>query len=270
MVTSSTTSSLVPINWISANSRKSKSKKIVIADSVASEGLQLCAHSLVGKLYSDKPVKLFGMRKTLSEAWDCDGLQMYQIKELMFQFLIPLEEDSERILRNYPWSFDGDLLSIQQWVPEFQFYPESFRSVPFWIRITNVPLDLMTEGAPKELASSFLTCEKVEVHDLGFAGGRYIRIRVCVDVSKPFRRGLRIVHEGKRKWTKLRYERLPSLCYFCGRVGHAVRCCPSKLDSDPIDDRQFGCWLKASGLVGKLLKNQKGSSSANSSFGPLP
>ncbi|XP_059660228.1 uncharacterized protein LOC132306721 [Cornus florida] len=167
-------------------------------------------------------------------------------------------------MRNRLWCFDGDLISVQPWSLEFEFCKESFVLAPFWVHVTNVPVHLTTAEFASDLASSFPLCEMVEVCDLGLNGGRYLRLRVGIDLSKPFRRRVKFVHGGQSHWTKFWYERLPFLCFNCGRVGHNLRSCPSPL-ANLIDDRQFGSWLKASGTTGRLRKGPKGSASNSSS-----
>ncbi|GAB2214963.1 hypothetical protein Drorol1_Dr00019332 [Drosera rotundifolia] len=57
--------------------------------------------------------------------------------------------------------------------------------------------------------------------------GRYLRIRVELDVTKPLRRGavLKFGDKGIEDWFPFQYERLPNFCYICGRLEHVERDC---------------------------------------------
>ena len=46
-----------------------------------------------------------------------------------------------------------------------------------------------------------------------------------------------------------KYERLPNLCYWCGRLTHHDKDCPTRLKkrgADRDEEKQFGSWLRAS------------------------
>ncbi|KAI7985086.1 hypothetical protein LOK49_LG14G00016 [Camellia lanceoleosa] len=66
----------------------------------------------------------------------------------------------------------------------------------------------------------------------GMAIGRYLRIRVTLNVAKPLRRGMKLaVHNREAVWVDFKYERLPN---FCGVLGHSEKECNSLL-SHPKD-----------------------------------
>lgn len=80
--------------------------------------------------------------------------------------------------------------------------------------------------------------------------GRWLRIRVAVDLAKPLMRGRRLSLPGGDKILALfRYERLPDFCYVCGRVDHMERDCSyskTSTDNDAVKF-QYGPWLRADG-----------------------
>lgn len=50
-------------------------------------------------------------------------------------------------------------------------------------------------------------------------------------------------------WITMRYERLPDLCFGCGRIGHAVKECAERTNNETLnkDKHEFGAWLKFQG-----------------------
>lgn len=80
-------------------------------------------------------------------------------------------------------------------------------------------------------------------------GGNFIRIRVSLDISQPLCRGRLItLEDGKTHWVSFKYERLPNLCYWCGRLTHNDRDCEAWIESEGNlnpDDQQFESWLQA-------------------------
>ena len=80
-------------------------------------------------------------------------------------------------------------------------------------------------------------------------GSTFMRIRVRVDTSKPLCRGRKFRHEdGEIGWIRFKYERLPIMCYWCGRLSHSDKDCELWIRSNGSlteSDRQFGAWLRA-------------------------
>ncbi|CAN1815741.1 hypothetical protein LINPERHAP1_LOCUS27552 [Linum perenne] len=53
-----------------------------------------------------------------------------------------------------------------------------------------------------------------------------MRIRVRMDIRNPIKRGKKVVKpNGEWSIAKFRYEKLPTFCYICGRMGHIDRHC---------------------------------------------
>ncbi|KAK3222470.1 hypothetical protein Dsin_009495 [Dipteronia sinensis] len=74
--------------------------------------------------------------------------------------------------------------------------------------------------------------------------GKYIRVRVMVNVSKPLHQILRVdvMKDGIESTILLRYEKLLDHCYRCGRLEHVVRECTNATMMDGLEDYsvQFG------------------------------
>lgn len=79
--------------------------------------------------------------------------------------------------------------------------------------------------------------------------GKYLRVRLIIDISKPLGRG-RVVCMGgtKKRWVDFRYERLPIFYYWCGIVDHDDKDYLLWIDSKEsleMEEQQFGPWLHA-------------------------
>lgn len=46
--------------------------------------------------------------------------------------------------------------------------------------------------------------------------GRYVKMLVEVDLTKPLIRGTKVGFEGEKQWV-LKYEQLPLFCFYCGK-----------------------------------------------------
>ena len=83
-----------------------------------------------------------------------------------------------------------------------------------------------------------------------------MRVRLSLPISKPLRRGGFIVgSDSKRTWVKVKYERLPMFCNYCGMLGHELKCCASHFaaEKNGVEVKyQYGDFLRAA-RVGQEL-----------------
>ena len=72
--------------------------------------------------------------------------------------------------------------------------------------------------------------------------------------------------EDERVWITFKYERLPTVCYVCGRMGHDDRHCTQATNGKETE-YQYGEWLKANGSFNGTqykVKTKKNDSAASS------
>ena len=82
-----------------------------------------------------------------------------------------------------------------------------------------------------------------------WALGSQCRTRININILQPLCRGSKISLAGEKDgWVRFKYERLPNICYWCGRLTHSDRECSlwtrsrGKLKEG---DQQFGSWIRA-------------------------
>ena len=77
-----------------------------------------------------------------------------------------------------------------------------------------------------------------------------MRIKVDLPLEKLLRCGGKITNmEGGKFWVTIKYERLPTFCFQCCKMGHDDKHCPETSDWHNAP-RQYGDWLRANGKVG--------------------
>jgi hypothetical protein len=84
----------------------------------------------------------------------------------------------------------------------------------------------------------------VDVEENGTAVGRYLRIKVRIDIRVPVMRGVTIEskeEEDQNWWCPLEYEFLPEFYHCCGIIGHTDKSCARQV---PLGERQYGKWLR--------------------------
>lgn len=137
-----------------------------------------------------------------------------------------------------------------------------FNLIPMWVRVFGLPLGSMNRATGELIGKDFHELLDVDVGHDGKAVGKFLRIKVKLNIQEPLMRGFMLDREKekgnddtvmedptqkkkKKKvlWCRFEYEYLPDFCYTCGIVGHCEKECMQK----PVrgEAPQFGPWLRA-------------------------
>ncbi|KAH7575706.1 hypothetical protein JRO89_XS02G0199800 [Xanthoceras sorbifolium] len=107
----------------------------------------------------------------------------------------------------------------------------------------------MTLKIGRFLGSQIGTVREVDAGASGDCLGKYIRVRVEIDIGKPLQRFLKVNlgSSAKDVVMLLRYERLPEYCFECGMVSHSIRECDCGLGPGGRgkDEVAYGLWMRA-------------------------
>ena len=67
-------------------------------------------------------------------------------------------------------------------------------------------------------------------------GSTFFQVRVIIDINLPLCRGRVItMPKGDKAWIHFKYDRLPSICYWCGCLDH--------------DDKDYDLWVDSKGTL---------------------
>ncbi|KAH6805217.1 hypothetical protein C2S51_030048 [Perilla frutescens var. frutescens] len=209
---------------------------------------------LIGKVWTQKPFNVFGLLDTMKKLWNpLKGMVGQEIESNLFSFQFNSKRDMERVLWREPWHFNKHLLVLKRVEPNMQPSTIILDSVPFWIRIYDLPMvgrGITTIKQIKNRLGEFLEWD--DSTNEGLSGN--VRIKMLINLTRPLKRGTKIyLAQSDPIWLPITYERLPSFCYGCGMFGHIMRDCDLLDDSclqDKRDDTNlpFGEWLRVSSV----------------------
>lgn len=143
------------------------------------------------------------------------------------------KRDANTVLREGPRSFDRNLLILERVSGEEQPSDLEMHYGIFWVRIYDLPLKPRSDSMAKKLGDiigAHLENDPKESNHLG----RFLRVKVSIDLRKPLKRGTLVRYQGRSLKVYLKYERLPTFCFVCGRIGHQVK------DCEEVEDQEDG------------------------------
>ncbi|KAL0006109.1 hypothetical protein SO802_013670 [Lithocarpus litseifolius] len=164
-------------------------------------------------------------------------------------FVFSDKSDADRVLLGEPWSYDKYLVSLRRVEKNGAVKDMVFDRTNFWVQIHDIPMCDMT---PETTAEIIKGCGEVQpgIREWGNQdGSTFMSIRVRVDTSKSLCHGQKLRNEdGESGCIRFKYERLPIICYWCGRLTHSDKDCELWISSNGSlteNDRQFSAWLRA-------------------------
>ncbi|KAF5443021.1 hypothetical protein F2P56_035618 [Juglans regia] len=186
----------------------------------------------------------------MARVWQIEGKAVF--KEVgRNKFLVELKEkaDKKRIMQGRPWSFDKNLICLQDCEGHESWKEMQFQHEPFWVQCHDPPFAGMNANTGFNLGKSMGEVLMVDTDDSGVCWGSFLRLRVMIDLTKPLARGRFLTLGNAKYWIPFKYERLPNFCYHCGKIKHVTGMC-DKLDRGKASlegfNQQYGAWLRTS------------------------
>ncbi|KAL8528455.1 hypothetical protein ACS0TY_006039 [Phlomoides rotata] len=179
------------------------------------------------------------------------GSTACEIGKKLFSFQFRSYQDMKEVLSREQWLFDKNILSLKELGGGEQ--PSAIYDLPMIVR-TKRMVNLIAEKCGTV----------VEVEHRSLEGlSQSVRVKVNIDLTKPLKRGITLeLRTSKSIWAKIKYELLPSFCFFCGIVGHMRRECDlvdgsTDMGSIPDSKLPYGKWKKASPMKQASVKSDE-------------
>ena len=207
-------------------------------------------HLLAAKFFTRRVLNMEAIARTFTLLWKTrKGFEIRDLGDHKILFVFPEKADVDRVLEGEPWSFDRHLVVLQRIERDDVLRSMDFSVTRFWVQVHDMPIGSSSLDLAKEFGSVVGKVENRMTDEGDQYGVNFIRLRVAVDIRNPICRGRMFsTARGKEGWVNFRYERLPNICYWCGRLTHGDRECPLWIKSRGTlkdEDQQFGAWLRA-------------------------
>ncbi|KAK2378394.1 zinc ion binding / nucleic acid binding protein [Trifolium repens] len=159
------------------------------------------------------------------------------------------EDDQSAALLNGPWFIYDHYLTMKEWSPNFHPASDTIKKVAVWVRISGLPIEYYDAKVLKSVGDRVGRTVKVDKNTLTQERGKYARLCVEVDLTKPL---LAMFTIKERKYN-VEYEGLHLLCTTCGKFGHYKEGCPDKVKQPERRSENEGGVTNGSG--GVLARN---------------
>lgn len=120
-----------------------------------------------------------------------------------------------------PWLIFDHYLVVKKWCPDFDPATAAIEKVSVWLRFSELPIEYYDYDVLKFIGDRIGRTVKVDKNTLTQERGKYAKLCVEVDLTKP----LLAMFTIKGRQFKVEYEGLHLLCLTCGKFGHYQEGC---------------------------------------------
>ncbi|XP_040987678.1 uncharacterized protein LOC121235396 [Juglans microcarpa x Juglans regia] len=221
-----------------------------VAIDIEVEGIPKVLHkgdrSLISKIWSDRQIGKNIIETTMAKVWRLSKPAIFiEMGKNIFVITFATHADKNRVMSGRPWFFDGQMFVLKVFDGYTPLNKMSFDDVVLWVQFHNLPLFGMSWECGERMGSSLGVVEEVEVDGDDVGWGRFLRVKILLNLKKPLAKGWgwTITLQGLKTWIPIQYEKLPRFCLKCGRIVHEEKGCPVPILME-TSNRQFGSWLR--------------------------
>ncbi|CAN6867870.1 unnamed protein product [Brassica oleracea] len=197
--------------------------RLKVPNVVFERGAKFHSDNIVGIFYGNAPSygKIWGV---LNYLWGKDRrVTIHNLTANAYLFHIPSASLRQKVLQHELWRVGDSPFFVAEWKASFAFDPPSLEKAPIWVKISNVPFDLLTDDGLSIISEPI----GVIVDAKPFTSVSEADIKVVVDLLQPLLKTVEVEREdGGIQVISVTYPWLPPLCPVCNELGHKVQLCP--------------------------------------------
>lgn len=212
--------------FLNLNTSEHQSSIVVPQHAASSTKWETC---LLAKVVSDKTVIDSFFSQQMLRAWKVHpATKISPVARNCFLLDFVEEEDKHRVLFEGPWTFRGDLVAIRQVKSQADLSLNHIKLAEVYVQFFDIPPNCLTDEGYDIVAASLGTAVSPPAH--GFVGGRgFVKLKVLVPIGEPLKDRVTFTHPSLGDITALcSYEKVSSLCRFCGKIGHDIQACQER------------------------------------------
>ncbi|CAN0921042.1 hypothetical protein LINGRAHAP2_LOCUS32396 [Linum grandiflorum] len=158
--------------------------------------------------------------------WKPEGkMRMVDLDNDVFLAHFDHPQDYDHALTGGPWMILDHYLVCHSWEPSFRVSSDLPARMVVWVRFPQLPYQYYQTDILTGLGNLIGKTVRIDKRTLTSACGKFAHLAVEVNLKEAVATGVFI----DDVWQDVEYENLPTLCFACGRIGHQIAECPSKI-----------------------------------------
>ncbi|MED6136115.1 hypothetical protein PIB30_053040 [Stylosanthes scabra] len=125
-----------------------------------------------------------------------------------------------------------------------------------------VDMKRVLRSSPWMFRNSWLILEKWErkmkIEEMNFNKGQFLKARTRINITNPIKKGVNIGSSmDDITWVDFKYEKLPTIFYFCGTIGHDEESCEKaeeKEEGANWKSKELGAWIRVDTMGYKVVE----------------
>ncbi|CAL5332213.1 unnamed protein product [Camellia sinensis] len=195
---------------------------------ISKKGFSHWENALVG-YFIDKRLSFHYVKTWAEKLWGNLFEDVVSIDNSFFIFKVKSEEAMDTILEDGPYYVGARLIVIKKWQPGLKLTKCEFSSVPLWVKLYNVPLELWSEEGLGYIASILGTPLYLDEPTFKRSGLTFARICIEVPANKEISKSFKInLGYGDPYEIQVEVPWKPQRCDGCKTFGHTTNLCPQK------------------------------------------
>ena len=116
-----------------------------------------------------------------------------------------------RALDDGLWMISKEFLVMADYDGSKSLDEIDFLTIPIWIRVAGLPMGLMNRVTAMVIGDEIGEFMDVDFENDEMADGRFLHVKIRLDISKPLGRGITIDlgEDAEGRWCPISYEFLP-------------------------------------------------------------
>ncbi|MBA0730113.1 hypothetical protein Golax_023351 [Gossypium laxum] len=207
--------------------------------------------SLICSVWTNKSYNHDSFKAQMKSIWKTkEKFEIQLVGQNLFLITFESEDDLESVMEGQPWLFRKNLIIFDRIFKPTTRDQITLVSSPFWIKIGPCLPEFDKKDLLHAVGVTFGGVIRSEI------SGEFCRLRIQLNVQKPLRRGIFVsTGNGNKCWIPFKYEKLPTFCFGCGKLGHGLQDYTSITPAEKIrirEDPPYSLALKAElNLLGK-------------------
>ncbi|XP_056847302.1 uncharacterized protein LOC130497999 [Raphanus sativus] len=201
---------------------------VSVPDEVFKDAAPLWEDFLIGR-FLDKAPHIGKVHAIVNKIWALSDksqmIDVYVINSTTMKFRVTNAATRNRIVRRAMWNIAEIPVVMAKWSPLTEDIEQETHSIPLWVHLKNVPMDMFSWKGLSFITSSVGVPERLHPETEQCVNLKIAKVFVKADLSKELPKTMNFTSQGKKTLVEYTYPWLPPKCTHCGKWGHLVHAC---------------------------------------------